>query len=432
MADSRTSAADAPVDGLTLQTTVVATLELELLRGWENGPSRAAGAIEYQLARQDVQSGDHSAALVHLSQAIQAHPSYAVMAAQDLDLNPIREPVRDLVGRLTVLARMSAEASILEAGESVHAFHAPEAVQQAQAYLDMAQAQFQTSSYAGYVQASQAAAFAQHIAAHSNVTALVRPLPVEGLILQSTAASALEPEFLSWEDGPVLAAGATQYQLARNAVQSGDYPAALDHLGQAILTHPSYAITAAQDPELTEIKEPVRDLVGRLTVVARIHAEASIVEAGESVRALHAPASVQQAQAYLDMAQAQFHTASYAGYVQAAQAAAFAQQIAEHSKVMACAQPAALTHSSDAGSLRQIGRAAKQATRRLWQKLPLLAILLGWLLAGIAGGLVCLAFQNKESEMRHLLFSIWALGLLGMVVLGFLRSIRNIRIGRLK
>jgi len=258
--------------------------------------------------------------------------------------------------------------------------------------------------------------------------------PVDMVTLQSTAVAALELEMLrGWEDGPARAAGATEYQLARQAVQSGDSVAALEHLGKAIQAHPSYAITAVQDPELNEISEPVRDLVGRLTVVARFHAESSILEASASVHALHPTASTQQAQAYLDMAQAQFQMASYAGYMQAAQAAALAEQIAAQFKVTVFPHPATAAQSDAVIRLGQIRVAVAQATRRLWQRLPLLAIMLGWLIAGIAAGLISLPFEKSSaSELRQLLFSIWAMGLLGMVVLGFLRSISRIRIQRLK
>jgi hypothetical protein len=61
--------------------------------------------------------------------------------------------------------------------------------------------------------------------------------------------------------------------------------------------------------------------------------------------------------------------------------------------------------------------------------LPLLAILLGWLVAGILAGIASLPFQQGAiAELRQTLFPIWALGLLGMVLLGFVRSIW--RIGR--
>ena len=230
-----------------------------------------------------------------------------------------------------------------------------------------------------------------------------------------------------WDDGPARVAGAAEYQLARNAIQAGDHAAALQHLEQAILAHPSLAVTAAQDPEFAADREPLRDLVGQLSVVARMRAEASMTDAGgalESVHASRATAPMRQAQAYLDMAQAQFELASYAGYVQAAQAAAFAQQIAARHNVVATSKPVPKTKANDS-----VSRALWRATRRLWRTLPLLAILLGWLFAGILGGIASLPFREGSiAELRHTLFPVWAMGLLGMVVLGFLRSIR--RIGR--
>jgi hypothetical protein len=256
--------------------------------------------------------------------------------------------------------------------------------------------------------------------------------PVDVVTLQSTAMAALELELLRvWESGPGRAAGAAEYQVARQAFQSGDSVAALEHLGHAIQAQPSYAATAVQDPEWNEIREPVRDLVSRMTAVARIHAESSIVEAGALVRALHAAGSIPQAQAYLDMAQAQFQLSAYAGYVQAAQAAALAEQTALQGERTVVGYPAKVAASDSLIRLSQIKAAVTQATRRLWQTLPLLAILFGWLMAGIVAGLVSLPFQNGSvSGLRQLLFTVWALGLLGMIVLGFLRSIRHIRIWR--
>jgi fucose permease len=57
---------------------------------------------------------------------------------------------------------------------------------------------------------------------------------------------------------------------------------------------------------------------------------------------------------------------------------------------------------------------------------------LGWLFAGIVGGVASLPFQQGYiSETRQTLFSIWALGLLAMVLLGFVRSIVRLRRDRL-
>src|SRR6266851_1690807 len=106
----------------------------------------------------------------------------------------------------------------------------------------------------------------------------------------------------------------------------------------------------------------------------------------------------------------------------AAQAAMRAQQIAEDSRI----EPFGKLSTGRTLRVRNMRTPgpARRAARRLWDKLPLLAILLGWLLAGIVGGLASLPFQEGyASETRQTLFSIWAIGLLAMVLAGFVRSI---------
>ena len=254
--------------------------------------------------------------------------------------------------------------------------------------------------------------------------------PVDSLTLQSPVVTALELDLLrDWDDGAARAAGGAEYQLARTAAATGDHAASLQHLEQSILAHPAYAEAAQQDPAFDAVKGDVRDMVGRLNVLGRIRAEAAMEEAGaalESIRGSDATGRVQHAQAYLDLAQAHFESVSYAGYVIATQTAVLAQQTAAGTKVT---PPAAIAAISSKTLLRPITRGARQTARRLWQTLPLLAILLGWLVAGILAGIASLPFQQGAiAELRQTLFPIWALGLLGMVLLGFVRSIW--RIGR--
>jgi hypothetical protein len=254
--------------------------------------------------------------------------------------------------------------------------------------------------------------------------------PVDSLSLQTAAVAALELELLQhWDDGAARTAGATEYQLARTAAATGDHATTLQHLEQSILAHPAYAQAAQQDPDFDAVRGDVRDMVGRLNVLGRIRAEAAIEDAGaalESARGSDGTGRVPHAQAYLDLAQAHFDSVSYAGYVMAAQAAAMAQQTALGSKVAAPAPMAAIGNKTVFGP---ITRTARKAARRLWQTLPLLAILLGWLFAGILAGIATLPFQQGAiAELKQTLFPIWAMGLLSMVLLGFVRSIR--RIGR--
>jgi hypothetical protein len=252
--------------------------------------------------------------------------------------------------------------------------------------------------------------------------------PVDNLTLRTAAVAALELDLLrDWDDGAARSAGAAEYQLALAAAATGDHTATLQHLEQSILAHPEFAPAAQQDPAFDAMRGDVRDMVGRLNILGRIRAEAAIGEAGatlESVRGVDAPGRVLHAQAYLDLAQAHLDSASYAGYVVAAQAAAMAQQTALGPKVT---PPAPMPAGSSNILLRPITRATRQAVRRLWQTLPLLAILLAWFFAGILAGMASLPFQHGAiAELRQMLFPIWAMGLLAMVVLGFVRSIRRI------
>jgi hypothetical protein len=253
--------------------------------------------------------------------------------------------------------------------------------------------------------------------------------PADSLTLQG-AAAALDLDLLrDWDDGAARAAGAAEYQLARTAAATGDRAPTLQHLEQSILAHPAYAEAAQQDPAFDAMRSDVRDMAGRLTVLGRIRAEAAMGEARvdlDSIRGSDGPGRVQHAQAYLDLAQAHFESNSYSGYVIATQAAVLAQQTANGLKV---ASPAAMAPTAGKNLLRPMTRAARHTARRLWQTLPLLAILLGWFIAGILAGVASLPFQQGAiAELRQTLFPIWAMGLLSMVLLGFVRSI--LQIGR--
>jgi hypothetical protein len=253
---------------------------------------------------------------------------------------------------------------------------------------------------------------------------------VDSLVLQGAAVAALELHLLSrWDDGAAQARGAAEFQLARATAQAGDSAASLEHLELAILADPVHAAAVAEDPAFGVMRGAVRELVGHATVLARMRAEAAIDSALsvlESAGGSRLAARADQARAFLDVAQAHFELGTYVAYVEASQAAMRAQRIAEDSRI----EPRgkfSTARSLRTRTLREPGP-VRRAVRRLWDKLPLLAILLGWLLAGIVGGVASLPFQDGYiSETRQTLFSIWALGLLAMVLLGFVRSIVQLR-----
>ena len=70
-------------------------------------------------------------------------------------------------------------------------------------------------------------------------------------------------------------------------------------------------------------------------------------------------------------------------------------------------------------------RGAGQAVGRLWRRLPLLALFLAWLLLGLGAGLAGRLWPPAAD-----LLSFWGIGFLGLVVLGFLASVRLLALER--
>jgi hypothetical protein len=65
----------------------------------------------------------------------------------------------------------------------------------------------------------------------------------------------------------------------------------------------------------------------------------------------------------------------------------------------------------------------RHVTARLWKRAPLLVLLAGWLLAGVAGALL-LRVAGVPTDSSPL-FTIWALGFPALIVLQFVLTIRG-------
>jgi hypothetical protein len=141
----------------------------------------------------------------------------------------------------------------------------------------------------------------------------------------------------------------------------------------------------------------VLELVARLTAAARIEAEAAMIEC---------PAG----SVYSAVAQAHFELGTFAAMVHAGFVANLGKRV----------MPQGSTTKSNKAQLIRLRRSVS----RLWRRLPLLAVLLGWLVVGITAGILSLPFQHGiVAEVRHLLFPVWGMGLLGMVLTGLVRSL---------
>ncbi len=439
--------AESPGDTISVKS-INAALELGLMNPHNPNSLPAAGAADYQLARTAAVASEPATSMQHLEMAVHESPAYASVALHDPAFEAMRGPVQDLADRVTFVAGTS-ESAPAGTYQPTRAA-APMPVPSGDALLPAEQ-----PGMAGPQRAIPAPQDPESTAAVTTQTAtspppsiqappdttgttFVRPTlaaapasppvtspspaaaPFATIQLPRAVSAALDLELLaSWDTAPARATAGAEYQLALSAMQAGDRPAALEHLEQAILIHPAQAATALADPAFDAIRGSVRDLVIHLTVDVRMHAEASMSEARAALQSPGTPAIARPlvlARAYFDAAQASFQLGTYTGFLQAVFAADLAQQIAKGK--ISLAAPAA-------GALEPVKRAVKRAALRLWRKLPLLAILFGWFVAGMLAGITSLAFQSG-AELRAWLLPVWGMGLVAIVLFGFVRSIRRI------
>jgi hypothetical protein len=409
------TAAAAPGDTISVQS-VHAALELGLMNHQDPNSLPAAGAADYQLARAAAVTSEPVVSMHHLELAVHESPAFASVALQDPAFQAMRGPVQELVDRVTLVAAtsQSAPAGTYQTTPVIPPMPVPTGDAPAPWEQPLRQAAPETDgvSVAGPpVPAPQPG---------RPIDSLPQaPAPSTALALPRVITAALDLGLLrSWDSVTARASSADQYQLARSAMQAGDRPAALQHLEQSILAHPAQAATALTDPTFDAIKGSVRDLVTRVIVAARVGAETSISEAHaalQSASTTEIPRPL--ARVYLQAAQASFQLGTYTGLVQATFAADLAKRIATRKISLAIPR-------TGPGAIGEVKNAVTRAARRLWRKLPLLAILLGWFIAGIVAGITSLAFPSGAA-LRAWLLPAWAMGLLAIVLVGFVRSIRR-------
>jgi len=424
-------------DTISVQS-VHAAMELDLVN--QVDPHTApAGAADYQMARTAALASEPVTSMHYLGEAVQQSPAYASVALQDPAFRAMHDQVQDLANRINPTGGADQPApggtyqpsrGVLPAGvitnESPVVSQQPVVTNLPQV-VDVGQDPAPKTATALPIptttrpsEASDAPVAARpplstpppgHSPAPPPQLSPAGPMPARAV------SAALDLALLqSWDSEPARAIAANEYHLAQAAIQSGDRPAALQHLEQAILAHPAQAGAALADPAFEGIRGQVRDLVSRLTLAARIHAEASISEAHAVLQSAGGSMTARPlllARAYLQAAQASFQLGTYTGYVQAAFAAELAQRIAKEK----------LSRRWGLAAFAPVERMVREAARRLWFRLPLLAILLGWFVAGIVAAVVSLPFE-AGAAFRAWLLPIWAIGLVCGVLYGFVRSIR--------
>lgn len=438
-----------PGDTISVQS-LHAALELDLLN-YANPNTAPAGAADYQLARTAALASEPVTSMEHLGQAVQQSPAYASVALQDPAFQGMRVEVQDLANRMNPVGGVDQTAGagtyqpprgVLPAGvvtgdspvvsEQPVVTNLPQIANVGQgpapksANVPLAQnASAPPVTSQTLPDKPDAASQSQPLSAPPEPGRLPAPAPQSvpsGSTLAPAVSTTLDLKLLqSWDTEAVRAVATAEYQLARTAIQAGDRPAALLHLEQAILAYPGQAAAALADRAFDSIKGQVRDLVAHLALDARIRAEAAISEAHAAIQALGTAGAARPlalARAYLEAAQASFQMGTYTGYVQAACAAQLSERIARGKR-----SRASLLWS--AGAFAPVKRVVERAARRLWQRLPLLAILLGWFFAGIVAAVASLPFA-AGAAFRAWLLPVWAMGLLAFVLFGLVRSIRAV------
>ena len=424
-------------DTVSVQS-VHAALELDLVN--QVDPHTApAGAADYQMARTAALASEPVTSMHYLGEAVQQSPAYASVALQDPAFHTIHDQVQDLANRINPTGGADQPApagtyqpsrGVLPAG--VITSESP-VVSERPVVTNLPQVVDVGQDPAPKMAAALPVQTAPHPSEAADAPVTARPplsapppghspapppqLSPAGPIAARAVSATLDLALLqSWDSEPARAVAANEYHLAQTAMQSGDRPAVLQHIEQAILAHPSQAAAALADPAFEGIRGQVRDLVARLMLTARIHAEGAISEAHTELQSAGGSAlgrPLLLARAYLQAAQASFQLGTYTGYVQAAFAAEITQRIAREK----------LSRRWGLSALAPVERVIRQAARRLWFRLPLLAILLGWFAAGVAAAVVSLPFE-AGAAFRAWLLPIWAIGLVSVVLYGFVRSIR--------
>lgn len=218
--------------------------------------------------------------------------------------------------------------------------------------------------------------------------------------------------------------GAIAYQAARRASTP---EIALIHLERAIKADPGYAIAAISDAGFVVLREPVARMIERLTAAARLEAQVAIREAEQAVaaEAIDTDPDRSETAAIINASDARYRMNTYASYIEATIAARLASQIAAE-----WAQANSLSKNSIVDwtqrvreQVGRIGSWAADGTGLLWERFPLFAIPLGWFGVGVGFGVVTWAF-GAWPGLRWLL-GFWGLGLVALVMLGFMQSLRK-------
>jgi hypothetical protein len=247
--------------------------------------------------------------------------------------------------------------------------------------------------------------------------------------------------FLELLEQPPLPEMATQLddliRASVSAAAEGNVPQALARLAEFAALNPRRAETLDAVPGLASIREEVERLLFRLTSEAQLDAELRfghatlLLQAGDTGK--HMEQEINPEIAILIAGR----LLEAGGYANCMRSTELSQMLINQYGFAPTAAPLPIAvrrsipiRSANAGLGLRIPWMPR--IKRLWQRAPLLVLLLVWFAVGGSGGCVFALLRNYWPEMwpGSLVadgFEVWGLGFLALIGFGFYARVRNIR-----
>jgi hypothetical protein len=215
---------------------------------------------------------------------------------------------------------------------------------------------------------------------------------------------------------PMLLEGLLQSAIA--AAHAHQIPAALKVITDMVTLSPELGppiINDAMGLGLASIRHQVSNQMQHLTLRAKNDAEVTLLAA--SILIQTAPRTMMEsagmpAQDLLALAQRFFESGQYVNFVRAT----------ELGRMILKAYPAGTGLKAPAPSVNL------RRVKAMWQRTPLLVLLLGWLVVGFIGGLISVTGRySGQGPLAPGAVEIWATGFLALVLFQFFVTVRNFR-----
>ena len=240
-------------------------------------------------------------------------------------------------------------------------------------------------------------------------------------------------------------------QAVLTAAASGDVERALAGLSQLAGVDAVRVEAARNEPMLEPLRAQMDSLLARLATVARLDAEGRIAHADQLIEERRLTALPDWDADPHTLLMIANRLLEAGGHVNAVRAAQVAQLIMDGSHWAPAVGAVTKARAPEVGEFEE-GRAtqgvilpalreswrglrgrAPGRVAQLWRRAPLLVLLLAWLAAGTAGGLILRMLQAVRPNawppwISDAGFTVWAIGFLALALFGFYVRVRNIRL----